>query len=187
MTDPRLDGIAELLTMKADGRYGLHEITERQHALQSAWLAERHDCPDSLIAASLLHDVGHMIHDLGDDPAAAGIDDLHEERGHAFLAQWFGPEVAEPVRLHVAAKRYLCGAEADYFGKLSPDSVSSLTLQGGPMSPSEQAEFLALPFARDAVRLRRFDEQAKVKNLETPPVRHFLPYVARCLQSTSIR
>jgi phosphonate degradation associated HDIG domain protein len=185
MTDARLERIADLLTLKADGQYGLAHITQRQHALQCAWLAEQQGCPDTLITASLLHDVGHLVHDLGEDPAGRGVDDLHEERGYAFLSGWFGPEVSEPVRLHVAAKRYLCATEADYFGKLSKDSVLSLSLQGGPMSAEEVAAFAALPGAADAVTLRRFDEQGKVKGLETPPVTHFLPYVERCLRAVS--
>jgi phosphonate degradation associated HDIG domain protein len=182
MTDPRLARIAELLTLKAEGQYGLSAINQRQHALQAGWLAEREGCSDAMIAASLLHDIGHMVHDLGENPAEQGVDDLHEERGYEFLVAWFGPEVTEPVRLHVAAKRYLCGTEPDYFSKLSKDSVLSLSLQGGPMAAAEAAEFAALPGAADAVQLRRFDEQAKVKGLETPPVEHFLPYVARCLK-----
>ncbi|MCO6418695.1 metal-dependent phosphohydrolase [Siccirubricoccus sp. KC 17139] len=182
MTDPRLARIEELLTLKADGQYGLHDVTQRQHALQAAWAAEREGGDAALITASLLHDIGHLVHDLGEAPAEQGIDDKHEELGHAFLAAWFGPEVTEPVRLHVAAKRYLCAVEPDYFGKLSPDSVLSLSLQGGPMSAAEAAEFAALPQAKAAVRLRRFDEAAKVKDLETPPVQHFLPYVAACLK-----
>lgn len=181
MTDTRLLRIAHLLETKAEGRYGLHDLTQRQHALQSAWLAERQGCPAALIAASLLHDIGHLVHDLGDDPAAAGVDDRHEERGHAFLAAWFGPEVTEPVRLHVAAKRCLCATEPGYAGRLAPDSVLSLSLQGGPMSAAEVAAFRALPQAEAALRLRRFDEAAKVKDLRTPPVAHFLPHVARCL------
>jgi len=94
----------------------------------------------------------------------------------------FGPEVTEPVRLHVAAKRYLCAVEPDYFAKLSRDSVLSLSLQGGPMSAEEVAEFEAVAEYADAVQLRRFDEQAKVKGLQTPPAAHFLPYVERCLR-----
>lgn len=182
MTDPRLARIADLLTLKADGQYGLAEINQRQHALQSAWLAERAGCPPALIAAALMHDIGHLVHDLGDEPAAAGIDDEHEAVGHAFLTRWFGPEVTEPVRLHVAAKRYLCATESDYFAKLAPDSIRSLDLQGGPMSPEEVAAFRALPEAGAAVQLRRFDEQAKVKGLETPPVSHFMPYVAASIR-----
>src|ERR1700732_4955676 len=98
MTDPRLEHIASLLTLKADGMYGLSAINQRQRALQSAWLAEKMGCPDSLVAASLLHDIGHMVHDLGDDPAERGVDDQHEALGHAFLTQYFGPDVTEPVR-----------------------------------------------------------------------------------------
>jgi predicted HD phosphohydrolase len=102
--------------------------------------------------------------------------------GYAYLAARFGPEVTEPVRLHVAAKRYLCGKEADYFAKLSQDSVLSLSLQGGPMSAGEIAEFERLPFWREAVRLRRYDEGAKVKGLATPELAHFMPYVAQVVK-----
>jgi phosphonate degradation associated HDIG domain protein len=180
--DPRLTLLADLLVLRADGLYGLHDVTQREHALQAAWLAEQAGCPDALIVASLLHDVGHLVHDLGANPAADGVDDRHEERGHAFLEAWFGPEVTEPVRLHVAAKRYLCATEADYFARLSPDSVLSLSLQGGPMSGEEAADFAALPQAAAAVQLRRFDEQAKIKGQATPPVDHFIPTVQRCLR-----
>ena len=183
MTDPRLARIAELLTLKADGQYGLHDITQRQHALQAAWLAERDGGDAALITACLLHDIGHLVHDLGANPAEQGVDDRHEELGHAFLSAWFGPEVTEPVRLHVAAKRYLCATEPDYFSRLSRDSVLSLSLQGGPMSAEEAAGVAALPPAAAAVRQRRVDEAANVKELETPPVAHFLPYVAACLRA----
>lgn len=175
--------IRELLERRADGAYGLHDVTQRQHALQSAWLAERGGHPSALVAAALMHDIGHLVHDLGENPAAEGIDDRHEEVGHAWLARHFGPEVTEPVRLHVAAKRYLCATEAGYVAKLSPDSVLSLSLQGGTMSAEEVAAFEALPHHREAVQLRRYDEEAKVKDLETPPVAHFMPHVARCLRT----
>jgi [1-hydroxy-2-(trimethylamino)ethyl]phosphonate dioxygenase len=181
MTGSRLERIAGLLTLNADGRYGLPDINQRQHALQAAWLAERLGCPEPLIVASLLHDIGHMVHDLGDNPAESGVDDRHEERGYALLQAWFGREVTEPVRMHVAAKRYLCATEADYSSKLSKDSVLGLSLQGGPMSPGEVAASDAAPGSAEAVQLRRFDEQAKVKGLETPPVDHFMAYVARCI------
>lgn len=182
MTDPRLDTIARLLLEKGTGMYGLADVRQVQHALQAAWLAEREGKPASLITAALLHDIGHMVHDLGENPAAEGIDDRHEDVGEAWLAQMFGPDVTEPVRLHVAAKRYLCAAEADYFSRLSADSIQSLQLQGGPMSAAEMAAFRANPHADAAVQLRRYDEGAKVKDLETPPVAHFLPYVAQCLR-----
>jgi len=173
--------IQTLLEQKASGRYGLTLINQQQHALQAAWLAEREARGDALVVAALLHDIGHMVHNLGNNPADAGIDDRHEELGHAWLEGHFGPEITEPVRLHVAAKRYLCAVEADYFAKLSADSVKSLALQGGPMSAEEVAAFEALPRYAAAVQLRRYDEQAKVEGLQTPPVAHFMSAVARCL------
>lgn len=179
---PIVAEIQGLLEGKAEGRYGLSFINQQQHALQAAWLAEQGGHGDAMIAAALLHDVGHLVHHLGENPADEGIDDMHEELGNAWLVKYFGPEVTEPVRLHVAAKRYLCAAEPDYFAKLSPDSVKSLALQGGPMSAAEVAQFEANPMFREALQLRRWDEQAKVKGLETPPVAHFMPAVARCVR-----
>jgi phosphonate degradation associated HDIG domain protein len=179
---PILAEIQGLLEGKAEGRYGLSFINQRQHALQAAWLAEQGGHGDAMITAALLHDVGHLVHHLGENPADEGIDDRHEELGNAWLVQHFGPEVTEPVRLHVTAKRYLCAAEPDYFAKLSPDSVTSLALQGGPMSAEEVAQFEANPMFREAVQLRRWDDQAKVKGLGTPPVAHFMPAVARCVR-----
>jgi [1-hydroxy-2-(trimethylamino)ethyl]phosphonate dioxygenase len=181
--DPLVAQIRDMLEGRADGRYGLHHVTQKQHALQAAWLAERDGHDSAMITAALLHDIGHLVHDLGENPVEEGVDDRHEERGHEWLRTAFGPEVTEPVRLHVAAKRYLCATEADYFGKLSADSVRSLELQGGPMSEAEVAAFRALPHAQAAVQLRRYDEQAKVKGLETPAVAHFLPHVAHCLDA----
>ena len=185
MTDPRLQEIADIIAGKGSRPYGLHDINQLQHALQAAWFAERDGYAETLITAALLHDIGHMVHDLGENPAEHGIDDKHEALGEAWLKPRFGPEVTEPVRLHVAAKRFLCATEPDYFGKLSPDSVLSLSLQGGPMSADEVAAFRALPQHADAVRLRRYDEAAKVKDLETPPLEHFLPAVGACLRQAA--
>jgi [1-hydroxy-2-(trimethylamino)ethyl]phosphonate dioxygenase len=182
MTHPVLAEIQDMLERRADGLYGLHDVTQQQHALQAASRAEADGHPDALVAAALLHDIGHLVHDLGENPAEAGVDDQHEALGHAWLAEHFGPEVTEPVRLHVAAKRYLCATETDYFGKLSPDSVLSLSLQGGPMNAEEVAAFEALPHHAQAVQLRRYDEQAKVKDLATPPVAHFMAHVGRVLR-----
>ena len=154
----RSRSIAALLEEKGSRRYGLAAVSQLQHALQAALLAEQTGGDAALVTAALLHDIGHMVHGLGEDPAADGVDDRHEELGRAYLAALFGPAVTEPVRLHVAAKRYLCATEPDYFAKLSPDSVRSLALQGGPMSAEEVAAFRALPHSEAAVRLRRFDE-----------------------------
>jgi gamma-butyrobetaine dioxygenase len=96
------------------------------------------------------------------------IADLFAGPGAQWLGQWFGPAVTEPVRLHVAAKRYLCATEPNYFGLLSAESVRTLALQGGPMTPEQAAAFGALPFAHDAVAVRRWDDEAK-DPLVTPP------------------
>lgn len=174
---PIRDQIRDIYENKARDRYGLSGVNQQQHALQAAALAERNGEQANLIVAALVHDIGHMVHDLGDDPANEGIDDLHEELGAAFLERHFGPGVVEPVRLHVPAKRYLCATDPTYFGQLSEDSVRSLALQGGPMSASEVASFEQLPLYQEAVRLRRLDEAAKDPHAETPSVEHFLTYV----------
>lgn len=171
------DEIRNIYALKATGRYGLSAVDQLQHGLQAATLAERSGERAAMIVAALVHDIGHMVHDLGEDPAKAGIDDLHEARGADWLAHHFGPDVVEPVRLHVPAKRYLCAVDASYFGKLSEDSVRSLALQGGPMAPDEIAAFERLPHAEAAVRLRRLDEAAKDPAAVTPGLDHFMRYV----------
>src|SRR5215467_10809269 len=180
MSDPLRQELLDIFTGRATRRYGLSAINQLQHALQAAHLAETDGASPATVLASLLHDVGHMIHALGEDPAGRGIDDVHEELGAKWLAERFGPEVCEPVRLHVAAKRYLCAVEPDYFGKLSPDSVRSLNLQGGPMSADEISAFRANPLHGEAVRLRRFDEAAKDPRASTPDFDHYLRHVAAC-------
>jgi phosphonate degradation associated HDIG domain protein len=172
--------LVSLMADKGQRRYGLHDVTQLQHALQSATLAERSGGTPALITAALLHDIGHMVHALGENPAADDIDDRHEAVGHAFLVRYFRADVTDPIRLHVAAKRYLCAVEPDYAALLSPDSVLSLRLQGGPMSPAEVAAFRNEPHAATALRLRRFDDEAKVKDLATPDLQHFVPYLAQC-------
>ncbi len=180
MSDPLRQELLSIFVGRATRRYGLSEINQLQHALQSAALAEADGCSPATVLASLLHDVGHMIHDLGEDPASRGLDDVHEELGARWLAERFGPEVSEPVRLHVAAKRYLCTVEADYFGKLAADSVRSLELQGGLMSADELAAFRRQPHHAEAVRLRRYDEEAKDPRARTPDFDHFLRHVEGC-------
>src|SRR5260221_3237700 len=180
MSDPLRQELLDIFVGRATKRYGLSAINQLQHALQAASLAEADDAPAATVLASLLHDVGHMIHKLGEDPAARGVDDVHEELGAKWLAERFGPSVSEPVCLHVAAKRYLCTVESDYFGKLSPDSVRSLKLQGGPMSADEIETFRRHPQHAEAVRLRRFDEAAKDPRASTPDFDHFLHHVAAC-------
>src|SRR5260370_17776091 len=180
MSDPLRQELLDIFVGRATRRYGLSAINQVQHALEAATLADADDAPPATVLASLVHDVGHMIHQLGEDPAGRGVDDVHEELGAKWLAERFGPEVSEPVRLHVAAKRYLCAVEPDYFSKLSPDSVRSLGLQGGPMSADEIASFPRHPQHQEAVPLRRYDEAAKDPRATTPDFDHFLLHVAAC-------
>ena len=180
MSDPLRQELLDIFVGRATKRYGLSEINQLQHAMQSAAHAEADDAPPATVLASLLHDVGHMIHKLGEDPASRGVDDVHEELGAKWLAERFGPAVSEPVRLHVAAKRYLCTVEPDYFGKLAADSVRSLNLQGGLMSADGVDAFRALPLHGEAVRLRRFDEMAKDPRATTPDFDHYLRHVEAC-------
>jgi phosphonate degradation associated HDIG domain protein len=168
--------IVALYRRRGPATYG-EGVTQNEHALQAAWLAEQTRAKPALITAALLHDIGHLLHDLPEDIAEQGVDTQHEALGSAWLSQHFGPEVSEPVRLHVAAKRYLCAMEPAYFDALSEASKLSLRLQGGPMSRKEAEAFSALPFAHDAVQVRRWDDEAKLIGLKTPCFDQFLPYL----------
>ena len=152
-------------------------VSQLEHALQCAMCAERDGAGPALIVATLLHDIGHLIHDLPTDIADQGIDAQHESLGSAWLSRHFGPDVTEPVRLHVAAKRYLATTEPGYFDLLSPASVQSLHLQGGLMSTEERARFAAERFAEQAVKLRRWDDEGKVVGMPTPGLDHFERYL----------
>jgi phosphonate degradation associated HDIG domain protein len=146
-------------------------VSALDHALQCAQLAEWAQVDPPLVAAALLHDIGHFVDAEHDDD---DVDDTHEMRAVPFLAAAFGPEVVEPVRLHVQAKRYLVSVDTGYVATLSPASVHSLALQGGRMSPEEVRRFEALPHAPQAVALRRWDDLAKQRGRTTPPLAHYL-------------
>jgi phosphonate degradation associated HDIG domain protein len=164
------DVLIALFARHGSDAYFGEKVTQAEHALQSAALAEAEQASPALIVAALLHDVGHLIHTGGEDIAERGIDARHEAIGAAYLARHFGATVVEPVRLHVPAKRYLCAIDKTYWRDLSPASKRSLDLQGGIFSPDEAEEFAGLPQAQDAVRLRRWDDQAKIVGLETRSV-----------------
>jgi phosphonate degradation associated HDIG domain protein len=174
-----IDFVLRLFKERGDAAYIGEPVSQTEHALQTAWAAEQAGADSALVAAALLHDVGHLLHDLPENCALAGIDDAHEVLGAKWLAEHFGPEVAEPVHLHVAAKRFLCATEPNYMGRLSEASLRSLQLQCGPFTTGEAAQFRLQPHAEAAVRLRRFDEQAKVPGLRTPDLEHF----RRCLEA----
>ncbi|WP_425396017.1 phosphonate degradation HD-domain oxygenase [Aeoliella sp.] len=159
--------------------YGGEAVTQQEHALQAAWLAEQQHSSDALVTAALLHDVGHLLHDLPDDAPDRGIDDQHEDLAAEWLQRHFPPEVVEPVRLHVESKRYLCATEPGYWEALSEPSRQSLELQGGAMNETECEQFRQGEHFEAALQLRRWDDEAKVAGLKTPAVAHFLEFVDR--------
>lgn len=167
--------IVQLFLDRGRAAYFGEEVSQTEHALQAAWAAERAGASPALIAAALLHDIGHLLHARPEDCTETGIDARHEELGARWLEQFFGPEVTEPIRLHVPAKRYLCAVDPEYVGQLSEASILSLKAQGGPFTPEEAKAFRAGPHAEAALALRRWDEMAKVKELPTPDLQHFVP------------
>lgn len=170
-----VDDLLELLAAQGKGAYFGEPVSVLEHCLQCAHFAEESHASPATIAAALLHDVGHVLHGLPEDIAQHGVDGAHEEVAAAYLAKWFGQDVTETVRLHVSAKRYLCATDPSYIAQLSPASIESLQLQGGPMSPAEVAAFEARPNARVAVQVRRWDDEAKIPNLEVPGLAHYRP------------
>lgn len=178
-----VDEIAALFAGEGAGDYLGEPVTIAEHMRQAGALARAARAPDALVAAALLHDVGHFHGAVTGRQLMAGTDNRHGESGAGWLCQWFGPEVCEPVRLHVAAKRYLCATEPDYFALLSPASVFTLSVQGGPMSPQEAREYESTPYADDAVAVRRWDDLAKEPARVTPPFEEFRPMLEGLLRT----
>ncbi len=166
--------LVDLYRERGGGTYD-ERVTQTAHALQCGSLAMAAGSDLPTVAAAFLHDVGHLLSsEEGTARArAAEVDLRHEDTGSRFLANWFGPEVTRPIQGHVAAKRYLCAVESSYFGTLSPGSVHSLQLQGGPMTAEEVAAFEADPLHQAAVDLRRWDEQGKDPKAPTPDLEVF--------------
>jgi phosphonate degradation associated HDIG domain protein len=179
-----LETISKLFEIHGSRMYSGEPVTQLEHALQSAALAEEAGASAALITASLLHDLGHMINDQGETPTLRGIDDRHEYVAIPRLRGLFCDDVLAPIRLHVEAKRYLCarghGAQSGpaYLEALSADSLRSLRLQGGVFSEAQADAFIAQPFASDAVRLRCWDDLAKLAGRETRPLEHYLTVAA---------
>ncbi len=173
-----LPRIAALFEQHGTAYYGGEAISQTAHALQCALLAEQAGESEAVVVAALLHDVGHLM--LAE---SSTTDMRHQEAGADALATLFDADVTEPIRLHVAAKRYLCAIDPAYFGTLSPVSVHSLQLQGGIYDADQAATFAARPHAEAAVRLRRYDDLAKVVDLATPPLSHYLDMAARCARA----
>ena len=157
-------------------------VTQASHMLQAAALARAARAPAPLVAAALLHDVGHFTSAISGRDLMRGTGNRHSAAGADWLAQWFGQEVTEPVRLHVAAKRYLCAVEPGYLAALSPASLCTLGVQGGAMDADERAEFEAHPLACPALRLRRWDDAAKDPAAAPPAFGYYRSLLRRLLR-----
>lgn len=171
--------LADVFARRGAESYLGEPVTMAQHMLQGARLAEREGAGDALVAAALLHDIGHFTGEFGAYTPGDKQDRYHDRAGGAILAPFFPPEVAEPVRLHVAAKRFLCATEPDYLQKLSRASTHSLGLQGGPMNAAEVAQFRANPHHLAAVRVRRWDDAGKVAGMKTRAFADYAPLLQR--------
>ena len=178
-----VDYLLNLLEKKgSDMMYGGEKVSQLEHALQCAELAEKNKLSNSTITAALLHDIGHLLYE-DKDPIHEGKDGHHENLGANFLSKYFGEEVINPIRAHVDSKKYLTSVEVGYYDSLSEASQISLAAQGGPFSKEEAEEFINKPFMREAVEMRRFDDMAKIINKKTPELNHFKPYLDDAIKS----
>ena len=166
------DSIFAIFAKRGHDAYFGESVSQLEHALQAARLAEQARASPALVVAALLHDIGHLLHDLPEDIAERGIDGHHEYAGTSWLARHFGPEITEPVRLHVDAKRYLC-RDDEYLRHLSASSLQSLVLQGGALNDADASRFEANPWSAAAISLRRWDDQSKVPGLGVPDLEHY--------------
>jgi phosphonate degradation associated HDIG domain protein len=167
--------ILDLLATHGGSSYFGEPVTVLEHSLQAAHFAQLAHSSNELIAAALLHDIGHLLHEEEEDVAEHGIDTHHEELADTLLSKYLSAAVVMPIRLHVAAKRYLCYANSQYLDALSPSSHLSLKLQGGPMTAEEAQAFLAGEYSQDAIALRHWDDEAKIEGLSVAPVESYLP------------
>ena len=165
--------LGDIVERRGADSYLGEPVTIGQHMLQAAHLAEAEAAGEELVAAALLHDIGHYTGEFGEDYIEQGIDNQHDEAGAEVLERFFPPLVTECVRLHVAAKRFLCATDPSYYGKLSEASVKTLALQGGPMSAQEAAEFRRHPHFKEAIRVRLWDEAAKAPDMPVPGFEHY--------------
>ena len=164
---------------RGSAAYFGERVSMSEHGLQAAHFAQCERAAESLVVAALLHDIGHLLEPVPDAIEDWTLDAQHEKSGARWLARHFDAAVSEPVRLHVAAKRYLCATDASYFARLSPASVHTLKLQGGPMSVDEVAQFERERFRQEALRVRRWDDQGKVAGLKTPTLGDFAALIER--------
>lgn len=182
--NPTLEKIFTTFEQRGNEKYGDEDVSQLQHALQAGCLARDANVSPSLVAAALLHDIGHIFHTQAlPENCETDLHDHHEMIGHQFLRQHFGATVADPVRLHVAAKRYLCTKDPAYQNELSPTSLKSFFDQGGMMNEAELAEFESEPHFSAALMLRRWDDTAKLAEFDYPDIREFLPELESALSA----
>jgi phosphonate degradation associated HDIG domain protein len=177
-----VDAILELFAVAGKAAYFGEAVSQTEHALQSAYLGVQSGADRELVVAALLHDVGHLLRGLPEHAAQDAIDDEHEDIGAAWLDQHFRPAVSVPVRLHVPAKRYLCAVEPAYHVSLSAASKLSLRLQGGPMTAEQVDAFEKDPHHASAVVLRRWDDAAKIPDLDVPGLDFYREHLESALK-----
>jgi phosphonate degradation associated HDIG domain protein len=173
-----VDEILELLATWGGDPYD-EQLGQLDHALQCAELARRADAADELVAAALLHDVGHLLALARGQEFAPGVDDRHEATGAGWLTPLMPPGVTGPIAAHVRAKRHLAATDPGYLDALSPASRRSLAVQGGPLAPAEAEAFAAGPGAEAALALRRWDDLGKVPGLRVAPLSSHRELLAR--------
>lgn len=170
-----VDLIEDIFLRRGAESYLGEQVTMAQHMLQAAQCAEESGADNEQIVAALLHDIGHYKNEIPESALAKGINNFHEEAGANFLEDFFPASVVEPIRHHVAAKRYLCAVRLDYFERLSPASIHTLNLQGGPMTDQEIREFEKNHYLNQCINLRYWDDEAKDPNRKNPPFSYYKP------------
>jgi len=180
--DNTIDRIIAIFTKNGSQKYRIEPVTQLQHGLQAASMALEETEDAQLVTAALLHDIGHLMSEE-DMPQSTenNLDDNHEEKAYRWLLENFGQRVADPVLLHVAAKRYLCTENSNYIGHLSPTSLKSFHDQGGKMTDKEKADFESQTFYEEAVLLRKWDDRAKNPDMKTPELEQFVPHLEHSL------
>ncbi|MDJ0626861.1 MAG: HD domain-containing protein [Rhodobacter sp.] len=194
MTVPNLDALtphnivdflAGIFERRGAEAYLGEDVTMSQHMLQGAELAERAGAGDEMIAAALLHDIGHFTSEFPEDALHDNVDARHEDAGARVLERFFPAVVVDCVRHHVAAKRYLCATDPGYLGKLSAASIHTLNLQGGPMDEAEVAEFARNPNLDAILQVRLWDDAGKDPKHQAPPFSNYAPVLERLVHRTN--
>ena len=171
--------LGDIFARRGGEEYLGEPVTMAQHMLQGATIAEQNGLPEEISVGALLQDIGHFTSEFGTYHPDDTEDRHHEDAGEAVLAPFFPPVITDCVKYHVAAKRYLCATKPAYYARLSPASVHTLELQGGPMSTEEVAEFERNPNIEAIIQVRYLDEAGKRADMETPDFDHFAPMVQR--------